>query len=147
MHCTVAFLWIWRKCKVHLPLTKIQKWYNLCLHHPYWAEIQWSYTVWRREERRGNRWKEHPIDNFPPVLSSETLWTNFLWSRASDLNCFLSPLRSSYRDLPSGTALIAHVCWLRSLLDFVRVVELSIIPWHPWGLPLQVSVIAINSIY
>ena len=47
------------------------------------------------EEKRREE-KERPIDNFPPVLSSETLLTHFLRSRASDLNSFLSPLPNSY---------------------------------------------------
>jgi len=53
----------------------------------------------RREER--NRRKERPIDNFPPVLSSETLLTHFFRSRVSDLNSSLSPLPNSYSIRPA----------------------------------------------
>jgi hypothetical protein len=52
--------------------------------------------VWRTEEKRWNRRKERPIDNFPPVLSSQTLLTHYLRFRASDFNSSISPLRNSY---------------------------------------------------
>jgi hypothetical protein len=100
-HHTVAFRWIRRTGKHHLHLAVIRRWFNPCRRLLYWAEIQRSKEVWRREEKKRHRRKERPIDYFTPVLSSETLWTHFLRFRVSDLNFYLSPLPNLYSIRPA----------------------------------------------
>jgi len=151
-HRTVAFRWIRRTGKLHLPLTETRRWYNPYRRHLYRAEIQRSNGVWSREEKKRNRRKECPIDNFPPVLSSETLLTHFLRFRVSDLNSSLSPLPNSsgiqraiqYRTRGSYIGVVHILAWF--LVGVIRVVKLPLMTWHGWELPLPASVIAVNRI-
>jgi len=70
----------------------------------------------------------------------------FLRCRDSDLNSSLSHSRiPTASDLPSSAALVARVSRHRSLSEFFRVVELPLMTWHRWELPLPASAVAVGN--
>jgi len=87
---------------------------------------------------RRHRRKKHPIDNFPPDPSSETIDPFApLPSLGTQFLCIATP------ELSSSTALIGHVSQRRSLSEFIRGVE-ALMTWHQWEFPLLASVGAVN---
>jgi len=90
----------------------------------------------RTEQKRKNRTKKLPIDNFPPVLSSKTLWTHFHCSWVSDLNSSVSPLRHSFSIRPAIRS--CNFSSYPSVINVKCVVSSHLLIFYKWGSPKMV---------
>jgi len=120
---------------------------NPCRHHLYFAEIQRSNKVWRREEKRETGERNVQLITFLQSWVRKLYWPI---SSAPEPRTSIPPYLHSQThtasDLPSSTALVVRVSRRRWLSEFVKVVELPLMTWHRWGHPLPVLAVAVDRI-